>query len=268
MKLKVRTQTGQSKNEQDMPKQFNEPVNPNLIRRAVAVIRSNRRQKYGAAPEAGKRASAYLSKRRNSYRSTYGIGQSRTPRKVMSSRGTRFNWVGAFVPQTVGGRRAHPPKADRIWDQKMNKKERRKAIRSAISATVIKEIVCKKHNNVPDNYPFLIEDAFENIDKTKKIKEALNKIGLTEELARTENKKVRAGKGKRRGRKYKKKVGPLIVVSKECKLLKSATNIPGISIVEVDKLNAELLAPGTEFGRITLFTKSAVERLEKEKLFL
>jgi large subunit ribosomal protein L4e len=268
MQLDVIKINNESAGKKDLPEQFNEELRPDLVAKAVLVIQSHNRQPYGASPKAGMRSSAYVSKRRNVYRTTYGIGQSRTPRKVMSSRGTRFNWVGAFVPQTVGGRRAHPPKADRIWDQKMNKKERRKAIRSAISATVIKEIVCKKHNNVPDNYPFLIEDAFENIDKTKKIKEALNKIGLTEELARTENKKVRAGKGKRRGRKYKKKVGPLIVVSKECKLLKSATNIPGISIVEVDKLNAELLAPGTEFGRITLFTKSAVERLEKEKLFL
>ena len=119
MKLKVRSQTGQSKNEQDMPKQFNEPINPNLIKRAVAVIQSNRRQKYGAAPEAGKRASAYLSKRRNSYRSTYGIGQSRTPRKVMSRRGTRLNYVGAFAPQTVGGRRAHPPKSEKNLTKKM-----------------------------------------------------------------------------------------------------------------------------------------------------
>ena len=68
MKLKVRTQTGQSKNEQDMPKQFNEPVNPKLIRRAVAVIRSNRRQKYGATPRAGMEVSAKLSKRRKNYR--------------------------------------------------------------------------------------------------------------------------------------------------------------------------------------------------------
>ena len=46
MKLKIITQTGQSKNQQELPEQFNEPVNPTLIKRAVAVIQSNKRQKF------------------------------------------------------------------------------------------------------------------------------------------------------------------------------------------------------------------------------
>jgi len=71
-----------------------------------------------------------------------------------------------------------------------------------------------------------------------------------------------------RGRKYKTRKGPLLVVSKECKLLKSAKNIPGLDVVEVSKLNAELLAPGTTMGRLTLFTEAAIEKLEKEKLFM
>jgi len=51
---------------------------------------------------------------------------------------------------------------------------------------------------------------------------------------------VRAGKGKARGRKYKKKKGPLIVVSKINSLSRAFTNIPGIDIVEVKSLNAEI----------------------------
>ena len=49
-----------------------------------------------------------------------------------------MNWVGAFAPGTVGGRRAHPPKSEKIWSKKINKKENAKAIRSAISATLLK----------------------------------------------------------------------------------------------------------------------------------
>jgi len=141
MELKILNKEAKETGKIKLPEQFKEQVRTDLVKRAVLAIQANNRQRYGASPEAGKRASAYVSKRRRNYKTTYGIGQSRTPRKVMSRSGTRFNWVGAFAPQTVGGRRAHPPKASKIWTQKINTLENRKAIRSALSATIIPEIV-------------------------------------------------------------------------------------------------------------------------------
>ena len=96
----------------------------------------------------------------------------------------------------------------------------------------------------------------------------LKSIGLEKELARTEKKKIRPGKGKMRGRKYKKKKGILIVTAEDCPLLKSAKNIPGADIVKVSGLNAELLAPGTMPGTITLWTDKAVEKMSKENRFM
>lgn len=251
-----------------LPKQFEGDIRPDLIKRAVLAIMSHKRQRYGASPEAGKRASAKISRRRHNYRGAYGFGISRVPRKIMSRRGTRMNWQGAFAPGTVGGRRAHPPKAEKIWWQKINKKERKQAIISAISATVNKELVEKRGHKIIDNYPLIIDSSIEDIDKTKKVKEILMRLGLKEELGRCEKKKIRAGKGKARGRKYKKKKGPLIVVSKDCKLIKSAGNIPGIDICAIKSINAELLAPGATPGRLTLWSNAAIAILEKEKLFL
>lgn len=268
MKLKILTKEGTEKGNQDLPSQFNETVRLDIIKRAVLSLKSIRRQKYGAAPEAGMRSSSILSKRRRKYRGMYGHGISRTPRKIMSSRGTQFNWVGAFAPNTVGGRRAHPPKAEKEWAQKINKKERRKAIRSALAATVNKELVIERGHVVPDNYPFVLESGLESLDKTKQVIEFLKKVGFEKELIRAGEKRIRAGRGKLRGRKYKKKKGPLIVISRECKLEKAAKNIPGIDIVKVNALNAELLAPGAVAGRATLFTQAALEKLEKEKLFM
>ena len=92
-------------------------------------------------------------------------------------------------------------------------------------------------------------------------------LGLEKELERVSEKKVRAGKGKSRGRKYKKKNGPLIVVSKKDKLSRAAVNILGIDVVDVKSLNAELLAPGAKAGRLTLWTKGAIHILEKDNLF-
>ena len=94
------------------------------------------------------------------------------------------------------------------------------------------------------------------------------KIESLQELEKAIKKKTRAGKGKLRGRRYRLRKGPLFVVSGKCALLKSGNNIPGVEIVEVKALNAELLAPGTQPGRVALWTEKAVDLLEKEKLFV
>lgn len=104
--------------------------------------------------------------------------------------------------------------------------------------------------------------------KTKDVRATLEKLGFDKELERSAIKKVRPGKGKGRARPYKKKKGLLIVVSSDCNLLRSAKNIPGTDIVKVDNLTASLLAPGTLPGRATIFTESAIKKIEKEKLFL
>jgi len=268
MELKILSIKNQEKGKIKLPKQFEETVRPDLIKKVVLVLQGNKRQPYGADPEAGQKHSAELSRRRRKYRGSYGIGISRVPRKIMSRRGTRLNWVGAVAPGTVGGRRAHPPKAEKIWSRKINKKENRKAIRSALSATINKESIEQRNATIPKNYPFIIEEQIEKLDKTKEVKEALRLLGFDEELKRSSVKKVRAGKGKARGRKYKKRKGVLIVVSEDSKLKKSAENIPGIDVVKINDLNVELLAPGAVPGRLTLFTDKAIERLNKEKLFM
>jgi large subunit ribosomal protein L4e len=179
-----------------------------------------------------------------------------------------FLAFGAFSPQTVGGRRAHPPKARKIFKKDMNKKELNLALRSAISATLSKEIVSKRGHIIPENYPFIIENSLCSLKKTKETLAFLKDLGFEKEIERTAKKKIRSGKGKTRGRKYKVKKGPLIVVADDCSLKKAAKNIPGIEVVEVKKLNVELLAPGTVAGRLTLWTDKAIEKIAKEKLFI
>jgi large subunit ribosomal protein L4e len=260
---KSKTEVGKKK----LPVQFSEEIRPDLIRRAVLTIQANSRQPYGSDPRAGLKHSADLSRRRRKYRGSYGLGISRVPRKVMSRRGTRLNYVGAEAPGTVGGRRAHPPKVEKNWSRKINIKERRKAIRSALAATVQKGIVQGRGHKVPPAYPFIIEDNLQDISKTRELQQVLEKIGLKDELGRCSVTKIRAGKGKLRGRKYKKRKGPLLVVSGKCALQAAAKSLPGVDVVLVHKLNAEHLAPGTDIGRLTIFTASALERLREEGLF-
>ncbi len=267
MKLKILDQKAQEKGTLKLPSQFAEAVRVDLIRRAVKAIFANNRQAYGAKPEAGKRHSAFLSKRRRKYRGTYGIGQSRTPRKVLNRSGTRFHYVGAVAPQTVGGRRAHPPKASKIWTQKINKKENRKAIRSALSSTINLELVKGRGHIPPPSYPFVLTDDFTQISKTADLIKALETLGFNQELSRAQSFKVRAGKGKNRGRKYKAKTSILFVVNDYCDLVQAVNNIPGCDIISVKDLNAYILAPGAQPGRLTLFTQSAVKELEEKGYF-
>jgi large subunit ribosomal protein L4e len=266
MNLKILTPTSE-KGSKKMPAQFDEPVRPDLIRRAVEAVMANERQQYGADPYAGKRHAVKLSRRRRDYKGAYGAGISRVPRKILSRNGTQMNWRGAFAPGMVGGRRAHPPKAERIFAKKLNIKERRKAIRSALAATIDKDVVQKRGHKIPANYPFIIDTSMEDIGKTSDVIDALLKFKLGEELERASVKKIRSGIGKTRGRPYQTRIGPLIVVSKDCPLRKAASNIPGVTVVSVEKLNAYMLAPGTHPGRLTLYTDAAIERIAKEGLF-
>lgn len=250
-----------------LPSQFSEIVRPDIIRKAVHAVQNSRRQSYATDPLAGKRVSADLSKRRRKYRGSYGKGISRIHRKIMSRNGMHFNWVGALAPQARGGRQAHPPVAEKIWAHKMNKKERRKAIRSAMAATLFSQIVAQRGHKIPSHYPFALDAEVEKLKKTSEVKKALESLGFTDELARSSITKVRAGRGKSRGRRLKRRTGVLLVVALECALTKSAKNIPGVRVVAVKRLNAEVLAPGAVPGRATIFTTAAIELIEKEGLF-
>ncbi len=268
MKAEVLNLDGSKKGDVELPKQFLEEYRPDLIKRAVLSIQSHKRQAYGQSPESGLRPSAKTSKRRRAFRGSYGKGISRVPRKVFTRRGTQFNWEGAVAPGTVGGRRAHPSKAEKDWSLSINTTERKKAIRSAIAATTKKDLVEERGHRVGREVPIVVDAAAEGLKKAKDASALLSKLGMGDELKRLKEKKVRAGKGKSRGRRYRKKVGPLFIVSEKCELQKSAKNIPGAEVATVDSLNAELLAPGTHAGRLAIWSEKAIERLGKESLFI
>ena len=185
----------------------------------------------------------------------------------MIRRGTQFVYTGALVSGAIGGRRAHPPKSEKNFDQKLNKKENRKAIRSAIAATANKMYSEKKGFSVIENVPIIVE-KLETLTKTKEIITLLNKLGLEKEVERASTKKIRSGKGTLRGRKYKKTKGPLVVISKKEKLFDACKNIAGFDVTTTQSLNTELLAPGAEPGRLVVWSLDSINELEKEKLFI
>lgn len=267
---KVLSLTGTEKGNVKLPRQFSEEFRPDVIRRTVLALRTHRMQPHGTKIGAGNIHSAILSKRRRAFRTTYGRGQSRTPRKTVVKMGTRLTQIGAKVPQARGGRQAHPPRVEKVLWEKINAKERKKAIRSAIAASTVKEIVGARGHFVENikELPIILEDSLEQIKKAKEVEQMIEKLGLKNEIDRTKKKKVRAGRGKTRGRKYKRKVGALLVVSKKCGLLKSAKNIAGMDVCIVKDLNAEILAPGGQAGRLVIWSESAIKEMGEKKLFM
>ncbi len=246
----------------ELPKVFKQPVREDLILRAFLAIQSHKRQPYGPNELSGLRTSAHYHGRRRSRYTMMNREIARHQRLHGNTVPFMF-WRARIAPQTRGGRPAHPPVPEKDWYQKINKKERIKAIISAIAATSLKEFVKARGHKIDGvkELPIVVDDRIEEVKKSKEILEFLKKIGLEEELERIKKKKIRAGKGKMRGRRYKRKTGILFVISEDRGISKAVRNIPGCEVVNVKDLSVHQLAPGGKPGRLTIFTKSAILKL-------
>jgi large subunit ribosomal protein L4e len=108
--------------------------------------------------------------------------------------------------------------------------------------------------------PVVFEDGFEDLIRTTEVISALTAAGVYSDIERSkQSRKVRAGRGKMRGRRYKQRKSILIVTSG--KPLRAAKNLAGVDVVTFDQLNTEMLAPGTLPGRLTVFTERALMNL-------
>jgi large subunit ribosomal protein L4e len=246
----------------ELPKVFSTPVREDLILRAFLAIQSHKRQPYGPNELSGLRTSAHYHGERHS-RYTMMNREIARHQRLHGKTVPQLFWQARIAPQTKGGRPAHPPLPEKNWYQKINEKERIKATLSAITATSIKEYVKARGHKVDDvkELPIIVDDKIQEIKKTKEIVEFLKKVGLEKELERVKEKKIRAGRGKMRGRKYKKKVGILFVVAEDKGIGKAVKNLSGCEVINFKDLSVEHLAPGGKAGRLTIFTKSAILKL-------
>jgi len=242
MQATVRDLNGEDAGTVDLPEVFETAYRPDLIKRAVLAAQANRKQAYGADPYAGLRTPA------ESFGS--GRGMAHVPRE---------NGQGARVPQTVGGRKAHPPKAEKDQGKGINDKERKLAIRSAIAATTDAERVAERGHAFDSDLdlPLVVSDDFEDLVKTREVVDCLEALGVHADVERADDgRTIKAGQGKARGRKYREPSSILFVTSGEPS--KAARNLAGADVTTAREVNAEELAPGTHAGRLTVWTESAV----------
>ncbi len=255
MNIQIYDLQGNSTKTMELPKIFKTPLRLDVIKRAVLAQQSHGIQPQGRDPMAGKRTSAVSM--------GTGHGTARLPR-VKGSRFPRAQ-QGAFAPSTVGGRLTHPPRSEKKIYKFINKKERRLAIRSAIAATANKtQISCRGHRieDVP-MLPLVIVDELQNIENASEARNFFKNLGLWPDLERVySSRKIRAGKGKMRGRKRRHSVGPLLVIHQTGDVRKAVGNFLGVDVIKVNYLNSEALAPGTVPGRLTVWTSSAINNLK------
>ena len=251
-----------------LPDSFSAEIRTDLVKLAVASARANRRQAYGSNPHLGKRKPMSGMKH-----SVEWWGKGRGVSRIMRRTGQRR---GAQNPHTLGGRRAHGPKVEKDWSRKLNRNERRLARNSALAATTDIEMVSGRGHRFAEeisSLPIVLGDYSENGEKidieafnlnggTRKVNAIFEALGLGDDLRRARNgRKIRAGKATMRGRVHKTPKSILLVVANKDGLAKAARNLPGVDVVAAKDLSAEHLAPGGDLGRLTVFTKAAVEAL-------
>ncbi|ELY90837.1 MULTISPECIES: 50S ribosomal protein L4 [Natrialba] len=247
MDATVRNLDGSDAGSVDLPAVFETQYRPDLIARAVNVAQANRKQDYGADEFAGMRTPA----------ESFGSGRGMAHVPKQDGRGRR-------VPQTVKGRKAHPPKAEKDQSESINTKAKKLAVRSAIAATTDAELVAERGHAFDDDaeIPVVVADEFEDLQKTKEVVEFLEAAGLAEDIQRAdEGRNVRSGRGKTRGRKYKTPTSILFVTSSETGPSRAARNLAGADVATAAEVNAEDLAPGAQPGRLTVWTESALEEV-------
>ena len=247
MKANVIDLSGNASGQVELPPVFEEEYRPDIIKRAVLSAQANRLQAYGPHFYAGMNTSAQ----------SWGPGHG-VSRVLILKNGRK----AAGVPMAVGGRRSHAPQPNADYSEKVNKKERRKAIRSAIAATASTGLVEARGHKFTRELPVVAKNDLESLTKTSEVIKFLQAAGLWDDVLRAKlGRNIRAGKGKLRGRKYKGRKSLLIVAGTDAGLGKAARNLPGVDFVTVERLNAELLAPGTRAGRLTIWTESSLEKL-------
>jgi large subunit ribosomal protein L4e len=243
---------GESKGEVALPAVFATEVRPDLIRRAVVSMQSARVQPKTRDPMAGKRTSAQ----------SLGVGLdlARVPR-------VKGGGPAGFVPNVIGGRRAFPERLEKIYHERINIKERRLALRSAIAATASKELVMGRGHAVKEDIglPLVVSDEAKALAKASEFRELLKRLSLWGDAERAKNGiKERSGRGKTRGRRWIKPKSILLVTDELNPPVRLASrNFVGMDFAEVKSLNVEMLAPGGHAGRLTIWTESAVKKLDE-----
>ena len=259
MKVDVLTLEGKKSDQIELPNIFNTKINHNLIHKAYVNLTSHGFQKHATHPTAGQDVVA------DSNDPPTGRGISRIAR-MKGGGGGRQGQAGE-VAGTRGGRQAHRPYINRVIYKKINKKENKLALCSAIAATSSKTLIEERGHKIDglNSFPIIVSNEIENVINTKKMITILESLNLAQDTKRLDKRKKRTGKVALRGRTSKIGRSVLFVVSNSENLSKACSVIPGVDVCSAKNLSVLNLAPGGTVIRLTVFSKKAIEEISQIK---
>ena len=254
-----------------LPLIFSTPIRPDLIHKAYINLQSHSFQPKGTHPTAGMDVVA------RSNDPPTGQGSSRIA-KMRGGGGGRQGQAGG-VASVRGGRQAHPPNVAKVIYKKLNKKENKLALCSAIAATASKALVQSRGHDIThyiESYtnsdtaedtisqptlPIVLSNDIESINKTRDLLQIIKALHLTSDITRLQNRKSRTGKSALRGRTKKVGKSILFVVKSSEHLSKAAGSIPGVDVQSVNNLSVLDLAPGSSLIRLVIYSENAIQQI-------
>jgi len=253
--VSVFNEQGETAGQVTLPAVFKAPIRPDVVNFVHSNMAKNSRQPYAVHQHAGHQTSA----------ESWGTGRAvaRIPR--VRGGGTHRSGQGAFGNMCRGGRMFAPTKTWRRWHRPINQKQRRYAICSALAASSVPALLMArghKVDNIPE-VPVVCTNAIESLTKTKAAVALLKRLNAYDDVEKCQNsKKIRAGKGKMRNRRYVMRRGPLVVYNEDHGIKQAFRNLPGVELISVDRLNLLKLAPGSHLGRFCIWSQGAFEKLD------
>ena len=148
---------------------------------------------------------------------------------------------------------------------------RRFATASALAASSVPALLFARGHNVSTvpEVPLVVSSTvFKGaaLTRTSAAVKLLGAVGAAADVDKVKaSRKLRAGKGKMRGRRHKQRRGPLVVYNpdEDGKEIKRAfRNIAGVETCSVFALNLLQLAPGGHLGRFIVWTSAAFSALD------
>jgi large subunit ribosomal protein L4e len=249
-------ETGEPAGSTAMPAVLTAPIRNDVVHHVHANMAKNHRQAYSVALLSGMQSSA----------ASWGTGRavSRIPR--VPGGGTHRSGQGAFGNMCRGGRMFAPTKIWRKWHRKVPLQQKRFAVVSALAASALPALVMARGHDIEDvaEVPLVVDSGAESIKKTSGAVTMLKKLGAYDDVERAKaSRKIRAGKGKMRNRRFVSRRGPLVIYDKDDGIVKAFRNLPGVDLCQVSRLNLLQLAPGGHIGRFVVWTEGAVSKLDE-----
>ena len=239
-----------------LPAVFKSPIRPDIVHVVHTGLAKNKRQPYAVSERAGHQHSA----------ESWGTGRavSRIPR--VSGGGTNRAGQGAFGNMCRKGRMFAPTKVYRRWHVNISRNQRRFAVASALAASALPSLVLARGHRIAQvaEIPLVVSSSIESLTKTKDAVALLKNLKADDDVEHVKSsRKLRAGVGKLRNRRFTQRRGPLVIFNEDNGIVRAFRNIPGVELANVNYLNLLQLAPGGHLGRFVIWTESAFGKLDK-----